>query len=601
MKSDGWREKMFTRVSIVAVLFSCIFLLLALRLWQVQVLHETDHRISVNRQSVRPVRLNPVRGRIYAADDRALVDNRAVYDLVFYVSDMRRPGTRSRTIDYILECEQKVMALIGRSPALTAETVERHIIQQPVLPLMIAQELSESELAKFSEAFPLIPGVEIQPRVRRDHCYAGLASHVLGFTGWKMPDGKDVMEGFPRVYVQREMVGRSGLEQVFDKELAGLPGARLVRVDSIGYAREFMGAEKRPVDGCDLYLTLDIDAQTAAERVLQGHAGALVVLDVSTGAVVAMASSPSFDLTTLTSATLTAYFNDEQNKPMLNRATRGVYVPGSIVKPLVALAALEAGIVYPLDTYECNGKFQIGDHVIRCAARYGHGVLNISRAIVVSCNPFFLNLGVKCGLERLANYFEAAGFGAKTGFELSDLAGLSPSQELARRFWKRKWLAVDTAYASMGQGGIAITPLQAAVYAAALANGGIVFRPFVVRKICTQDGELQAATLPEIRNRIPVSEEHLRLVQNAMHHAVTDRDGGARGLQASGFDLAGKTGTAEVGSGENRHKNAWAIVFGPYDDPKYAVACVIEHGDTGGKTAVPVVADFFRFWLNAGE
>ena len=204
-------------------------------------------------------------------------------------------------------------------------------------------------------------------------------------------------------------------------------------------------------------------------------------------------------------------------------------------------------------------------------------------------------------MDNLANYYEAAGFGSRTGFELPDVAGLSPSQELARRFWKRRWLTVDTAYASIGQGGIAITPLQAAVYAAAIANGGVVFRPFVVRKVCSPDGVVQTATLPEIRNRIPVSNEHLEIVRDAMHHAVTDRDGGARGLQASGFDLAGKTGTAEVGSGENRHKNAWAIVFGPYDDPKYAVACVIEFGESGGKTAVPVVADFFRFWLNAGE
>ena len=257
--------------------------------------------------------------------------------------------------------------------------------------------------------------------------------------------------------------------------------------------------------------------------------------------------------------------------------------------------------------FNFNGKFQIGDHVIRCAARYGHGVLNISRAIVVSCNPFFLNLGVKCGLERLANYFEAAGFGAKTGFELSDLAGLSPSQELARRFWKRKWLAVDTAYASMGQGGIAITPLQAAVFYGAIANGGTLYKPYLIDHICKQDplsGKpvTESSAVPVETGTLAASERSLHVIREAMHQVVHDSRGSGRRGDIPIADLYGKTGTAnvEARSGAAATKNTWfnGFVTHPGTGELLSFAAVIENGESGGGTTAPLVARMFMEWFS---
>ena len=192
-----------------------------------------------------------------------------------------------------------------------------------------------------------------------------------------------------------------------------------------------------------------------------------------------------------------------------------------------------------------------------------------------------------------------AGFGEKTGLEIPEGAGIAPQREVARRLWRRNWLASDTADASIGQGAITITPLQAALYAAALANDGILYQPHLLQRILTPEGKVLQETAPRIRRRISASPETFILVREAMRQAVEEREGGATGLQIPGLPVAAKTGTAEVGNGANRHKNTWVIAFLPADEPKYALACVIERGDSGGKTAVPVAAQFLKSWLLA--
>lgn len=598
-KSRAWHNLMAGRVTFLAVVFLVFLLMLVLRLWQVQIVQETDHIVAVERESLRPERINAVRGRIYASGGEALVDNQSVYDLGFYVSEMRRPGRMRHTINHILAGEKAVMAAIGRESVLTASILERHIRVRSAQPVIVAENLTEEEMAKFAEMFPAVEGARIIPRVYRWYPHPGVASHLLGYTGWNLPDGKDISEDFPRLFVSRELVGRTGLEKAFDNALKGQPGARLHRVDSIGYVREDVGGEQLPENGDDLFLTIDLVAQQAAEKVLDGHVGALVAVDVNTGAILALASSPTYDLATLTGEKIVQMGRDEISRPMVNRATQGVYMPGSIVKPLMALALLENGVVTAEDEYDCIGYFKLGSHRIRCARRWGHGILSLQEAISVSCNPYFIAGGVQCGIDNLAPFFAAAGFGERSGFEIYDAAGIAPAREIAERYAKRSWTISDTAYASIGQGLIEVTPLQAAMYAAALANGGTLYRPYVISEIRTQEGELLQHSLPVVRNRLPVKPENLAIVREAMHMAVTSSDGGARGLAGVDLDLAGKTGTAEVGYGENRHKNTWTIAFGPYADPQYAVACIIERGNTGGSTTVPIVAEFFRLWLTA--
>ncbi|MBQ4480872.1 MAG: penicillin-binding protein 2 [Victivallales bacterium] len=574
------------------------FCLLALRLWQVQVLQGAELKRRAQRQAWRPVLLNSVRGRIFA-DRQTIVDNEAHYDLVFYVSEMRQPGKQEKTIQYILETERRLAQYLGRGSSLGHQQVQRQLTRQPVLPMTVFRDLTPEELSAMAEYLPVVPGVAVQPRVERVHPFPGLLTHVLGYTGRDQPDPSEFNADFPRAYTTPELIGRNGLERAFDQELRGQSGMQLLVVDSIGYARENVGEVTPPTAGNDLYLTIDLKAQQIAEELLQGYQGALVLLEADTGAVLAMASSPSYDLASLAGKELARLSQDETGRPLLNRATRGLYTPGSIMKPLLALCALERRPDLANERYECTGKYMIGNHGIRCARTWGHGVLNLQEAITVSCNPFFIHLGLEVGIDDYAEFLKTAGIGMPAGIEIGDAAGVRPERSTAQKLWKRNWIAVDTAYASLGQGAITITPLQAATFTAAIANGGSLLKPYLVQEIRTPGGSLLMTGQPTVRNRLPVSQENLKLVQQAMRLAVTEKNGSAHGLADACLPLCAKTGTAEVGDGGNRHKNTWVIAFGPADQPKYALACVIEHGQSGGRTAVPIAFDFFQQWLGA--
>lgn len=593
------QEVMRGRALFCTVLILVGFLLLAMRLWQVQVLSGHDLQARARRQSIRPVRINSVRGSILDVSGKTLVDNVDTYDLVFYVSEMRQPGRQIRTIEHILTTERMLAGYLGRPSQLDEETVRRQLRIRPVLPLTVFEDLTAEELAAFAEFLPAQPGVEVEPVPRRKYHYPGILSHVLGYTGRVQPDGNDVLEDLPRLYATPELRGRSGLEKAFDKELSGKPGAELLLVDPIGYARETIGSSQNPEDGNNLHLTIDINAQRIAEEELRGHVGAMVVVNVDSGAVVAMASSPTYNLEGFSNDELVRLMKDEKNRPMFNRATQGTYTPGSIVKPLVALAALQEIPDVAAQEYDCTGRFKIGNASIRCARRYGHGLLGLHRSIVVSCNPFLINLGMKLGIDLLSEYMADVGFGERTGLELTDAAGICPSREVARRLWRRNWIAIDTAYTSIGQGAITVTPLQAAMYAAAIANGGALYRPYLVERVETPSGQILQETAPVIRRRLSATPEEWAVIHQAMIGVVEDEDGGGAGMKKAGIPVAAKTGTAEVGSGENRHKNTWIIAFVPADQPKYALACLVERGVSGGKTAVPIAAEFLRRWLVA--
>ena len=591
-------RNMYRRVWICTLCIVGLFCLLVLRLWQVQVLQGAELRRRAQRQSWRPILLNSVRGRIFA-DGQTIVDNQAHYDLVFYVSEMRQPGKQAKTIQYILETERELAKYLGRECSLEYQQVQRQLTRQPVLPLTVFRDLTPSELSAMAEYLPVVAGVDVQPRVERIHPFPGLLTHVLGYTGRDQPDPQEFIAEYPRAYTTPELIGRNGLERAFDQELRGASGMQLLVVDSIGYARENVGEVTPPTAGNDLYLTIDLKAQRIAEKLLQGYQGAMVLLEVDTGAVLAMASSPSYDLATLTGNELARLSQDEAGRPLLNRATRGLYTPGSIMKPLLALCALERRPDLAHSSYECTGKYMIGNHGIRCARTWGHGWLDIQEAITVSCNPFFIRLGLEVGIDDYSEFLKTAGIGVPTGIEIGDAAGVRPERAVAPKLWKRNWLAVDTAYASLGQGAITITPLQAATFTAAIANGGSLLRPYLIKEIRTPGGSLLMTGQPTVRNRLPVSQESLKLVQQAMREAVVAPNGSAHGLADACLPLCAKTGTAEVGDEENRYKNTWVIAFGPADHPQYALACVIERGQSGGRTAVPIAFDFFQQWLGA--
>ena len=588
------------RLYILAAVLAAPLGLLILRLWFVQVREGAKHVQEITRQSIRPIRLNAVRGRLLAADRSVLVDNDCRYELVFRVAEMRQRGKRRNTVIYILRRTLDFARLLGRLAPISEKTITLHLYVSPAVPLPVYTDLTPTEVAKIMELSPPVPGVSVETRAVRRYLQPAFASQTLGWVGRYRPEKTEEMDQYQAAYTGYEMRGRMGLESRYNTVLAGEGGHRLVRVDPVGYVHEEIGVSRQPVNGRDLLLTLDPKAQVAANHALEGKHGAFVVVDVRSGAVLAMASSPTFALAEQTTETYEA-LKKRADMPMFNRAVDGNYAPGSIVKPLIALAALECGAIKPATTHNCTGRYRKYWLNIGCAKRWGHGKLDLVEAIKLSCNPYFMDAGIETKLENIQPVFAAAGFGRRPAIDLPSAArGLLPSREYALRARgpREPWGLADTAFISIGQGLSVLTPLQVAMYTAALANGGRIYRPFLVRSVLKANGGVWRNTAPVVESRLPVKPENLAVVRQGMHQVVSAEQGSGANARNEVIDLAGKTGSAEVTHRDRpKTKNTWFIAFGPFADPKYACAMVIEDGDSGGRTNAPRVKQFFIDWL----
>ncbi len=619
MLHDRIQMHFHRRLWLMGALFAAAFGFLAWRLWQVQMRHAEKYDDDVSRQCIRRILIPAVRGRIFAADGTVLVDNRAAYDLVFHPGEMRRMAAhgkngRENTLDYILKQADALAGRLKRPAPLTRDQLKRHLDRFPAMGLPVFQDLTPAEIAVLAELSPPLPGMEIVPRTVRTYPRAGTAAHILGFTGRQRPppetDDAEEGEDAPRfAYLPPELVGRQGLELACNDDLCGQPGQKLVQVDIRGYIHSEIGTPVPPQHGCDLVLTLDSRAQAAAEKALRsmlapgGQAGALVALDVNTGAVVAMASWPSYNPASLTAESYGALAEDKKNRPLLNRAVSGSYQPGSIVKPLTALAALLSGAISSGDTVECTGEYAIGRTRIHCWKTGGHGTMDMVHALAQSCNSYFMHAGLKTGLEHLLPVFESAGIGQETGLELGGSAGFLPSRAWSENVAHRPWTPADTAFLSIGQGPITISPLQAAMFTAAIANGGTVFRPYLVQTVRNPDGSLRRQTAPVGDRHLPVMQKELEIVRRGMWEAINGENATAAPARTPAITLAGKTGTAETGrsGASGRIKQTWFIGYGPVESPKYAVAILVEAGVSGSHTASPIARKFFDGWLGNGS
>lgn len=586
------------RCILVGMLALAPLVLLIYQLHSMQVVNGEKIRETTEKQYTRYVISPSVRGQIISADGVVLAGNRDYYDLAFFPSLMRNPRgiflTSSDMLKKVTFLENEIFK--RPSEIKNINLLRRRMSQDMAQPITVFKNITEEEIARCEELSPQIKGIAVVPHIERDYPFPGIATHLLGMTNWqdcKLPQ---------KTYAIKELNGVNGLEKRFNSELAGISGIKVVLKDPNGFIREEKPGEILKEDGCDLILTIDSKAQIAADTVLKGRRGALIAIDVHSGAVIAMASAPTFDLSSMNSEYYAALSSDEKGRPLLHRALSGTYMPGSIVKPLVALAALESGSATKDTVFNCQGYYFLGNRKIACAKRWGHGELDMATAIAVSCNPYFIHTGITSKMENLSNMYRAVGFGRTTNFDIPEAmpperVGTIPSEDTARRLWRRKWIVSDTAYVSIGQGALVITPLQAAAYVAGLANGGDIYRPFVVRQIRHQSGIIMKKTVPTVQYRIPATRENLDFIRGAMTDAVTMRGASANALQNAGIPLAAKTGTAEVGSAEKRTKNTWIICYGPLPNPEFAIACVIEDGESGGKTTAPIVVDFIRKWL----
>ena len=591
------------RVSVWFIVgLGCLFLfgffVLGVSLYRLQAEKAGEFAEEETTQTTRRISVPALRGRILDRSGRVLADCRPSRCVVCNLEELQQRGGRSNTVNAIDAAVDALAAAIGTPRVLTREQIARHVARASALPLTVWRDLDETTFARFAERADAFPGFDMAVRAERRYPYGTLAAHVIGYTGRGRP-GEDAAlpTGTHGVHFfeELEMKGRKGVEGYYNRYLAGFPGERFLRVDARGFRpRKSAGQELAdaaaddivPADGLDLELTLDIDVQEELERQLEGVTGAGVVLDPRDGAVLAMASSPTFnpnDCIPHLSASVYASLTNAPAKRGQNRAISEAYAPGSTFKPVTALAALATGWL-PDDEYDCIGVYQLGPWKLRCWDYYGHGPINLRQALEQSCNTFFCNIGSAIGTNALIEAARAFGLGACTGIDLGEeTPGVVPDEAWKKFHYNEPWYPGDTCQMSIGQGMLLVTPLQMAVVAATLANGGTRVRPYLHKKDSNPDEKKRPAGPV-----LPFSRESIDLVREGMRDVVI---GGTGRKIATGLPVtcAGKTGTAEIGRGETRRKNTWVIAFAPYENPTAAIAMVVERGESGGKTVAPRV------------
>lgn len=564
---------------IMAGLFALGLIVLGVRLYDVQVSGVAGYNYANQRQSLRRVQTAGARGRILDRHGVLLADNRVSWSIVCHAAFFQR-RSREDTVTSIRQALENVSKTIGLPVRVGTDAIRRHLNQSSALPLVAWYDVDWNALARFSEHGRMLPGFDCLESFARVYPQKRLASHVLGYVGRERVEAVAGDEKFS--FHDLEMRGRSGLEVYYDSYLRGVPGEDQLLVDARGFTIR-RWTVTAPQKGPDLTVSIDERIQREAERALLGERGACVVMDAQTGGILAMASSPDYDpnaFVPVLTHDLYARHADDPAKPLLNRACGGAYAPGSTFKPVTALAALSSGI--PANqTYECIGAFELGGLHLRCTSRWGHGPLDLCHALMKSCNPYFCMLGQEIGTNRLLWAASALGLGSKTGLDFGlDMAGVLPDGQWKMKMYHEPWFPGDLPQMAIGQGMLLVSPLQMACVAGAIGTGFLVTPHF-------------KTDLSYERRRLPFPDEALGTVRRGMRMVIVG-DGNAHGTGRRGGEnvavpIAGKTGTAEIGRGERRRKNAWFIAYAPYETPTVSVAMVIENGEGGGVTAAPRV------------
>jgi len=580
--------------------------LLAVRLWNLQMKQSEEHVARLAKQSLRSVRVAGMRGTLTDRNGVVLAGNRPSYCLSLYPEDLRKPGSRQRTVDAVGETLDRLAETMDRPRTVDAQAVRTHLNRRTPLPLVAWRDLDAAAVARFEEHADEFPGVALTVEPIREYPQGSMAAHLLGYVG-RADDtalARDGAEDGPPEnfhYYLPEMAGRSGVEKSLDEDLRAADGGRLeLQVDVAGFRYKTVDELCREAGrGSDVTLSIDSRVQRAAERALEGRRGAAVVVDPRNGDVLALASAPTFNPNDFIPSITTARWKALQgpDRPLLNRAAAGEYAPGSTFKPITLLAALKSGKVREDTRYTCSGAFQLGSSRLRCWQSWGHGSIDLPLAVRYSCNVYLCHAALACGAEPIQAMARDFGLGRRTGIELDyERPGLVPDAAWKRLARRDGWRDGDTCNLSIGQGALLVTPLQLAMYTAALANRGTLWRPRLVLE--KRDGATGAVTRnPPRKADAPdprLAAAHLDAVRRGMRDVVNAPDGSGRRARVDGFELAAKTGTAEYGAKGSGRKMTWMIVFGPYEAPRYAAAFLIEDGDSGGSTVSPRVRRFFE-------
>jgi penicillin-binding protein 2 len=588
-RPDGAPE-LRARTRLLYIILVVVFLGLVGRLLDLQVIQGDRYTFLSENNRIRLKRIAGTRGMILDRQGRLLVDSRPSFDLLFIPEDASDPESTIRLLaHYVRRDEKELLAILEENqkrPAFEEVVLGKDVDWETV----VAVETHQLHL----------PGVTLRVRPRRNYQDGPMAAHVLGYLGEIGPKQLKLLKDHG--YVTGDEIGQYGLERRWEEVLRGQSGGQQVEVDALGRRMRVLH-EVTDVPGYTVHLTLDRELQETAFQALQGKEGSIVALDVATGAILAMASTPAFDPNVFArgiKAEEWRALTKDRLRPLNNRATQGQYPPGSTFKIIMAIAGLEEGVLQPEARISDPGFFNFGNRAFRDWKKGGHGSVDLHKALVESCDVYFYQLGPRLGVDRIAKWSRAFGLGEKTGVALDDeRGGLVPDTEWKRKRYRQPWYPGETISIAIGQGYLTATPLQLANMMAAVANGGTLYLPHIVSKVESVDGVTIREYGPEVIRTIAMKSSTLERVHQALADVVASGSGTGGTARSKMVAIAGKTGTAQVIEMKGAYlkseqltyfhrDHAWFVSYAPIQNPRIAVAVLVEHGGHGSSAAAPL-------------
>lgn len=611
---DHWREKQLfnSRVLICALLALGLIGIVVVRLANLQLVNGDYYAAQSQGNRIRVQPLPPTRGLIYDRNQRILAENTPSYQLEL------TPEQVPDLDDSLQRLQASGLLEAGSTARIKALINSRRRFDS----IPIRRKMTDDEVARFAVLRPYFPGVEIRARLARTYPYGAVASHALGYVGGISAGDQQKLD--PAAYAGTSYIGKVATERAYENELHGTVGHEDVLVNVHGRVMQVLDTQLS-VPGRDLLLSLDIDAQMAAEQALGNKRGAVAAIDPRNGEVLVLASTPNFDPNRFIAGLSREEFRELQNdvdQPLFNRALRGKYPPGSTIKPIIALAGLEQNAIRANQPKFCRGYFSLpgSSHRYRDWKPEGHGMVDMNDAIAQSCDTYFYDLANEIGIDIMARTLESFGLGDSTGLDIGpESDGLVPT-----RSWKRRnfadpedqiWYPGETVIAGIGQGFMLTTPLQLAHATATIAMRGTRYRPSLVRGMRDPVSGAMAVRQPRKLQPVQVARpERWDQIIASMEAVIYDPKGTARALGLnSPWRLAGKSGTAQVVSvaqdeqyneeelAERMRDHALFVAFAPVEDPRIAVAVIVENGGSGSGVAGPVARTVIDTYLASAE
>jgi penicillin-binding protein 2 len=602
---DYLREsRLFTQRAVTAAIgVFLLLLLLILRLLDLQMInHQHFTTLSQdNRVKVQP--LPPTRGLIYDRSGVILAQNLPTHSLEI-------TPERAKDLDHTLQ-ELSGIIDIQESDRKRFERLRRQRRRFDSIPIRV--RLNEEEVARFSVNRHDFPGVEIKAKLLRDYPLGEMTAHILGYVGRINQQELQVIDNSN--YSGTSHIGKNGVEKTYEKQLHGQVGLQQVEVNALGRVIRVL-QQQQPIPGQDLYLSLDAGLQLVTTAAFGEKNGAAVAIDPQTGQILALVSKPGFDPNLFVEGIAPSVYQalqTSEDKPLFNRALRGQYPPGSTIKPFIGLAGLETGTIGVDQRKFCPGFYQLPghSHKYRDWKKGGHGLMDLHSAITQSCDVYFYDLAHQLGIDRLHDYLSLFSFGTRTGVDITgERGGLLPSRAWKKSARKAPWYPGETLITGIGQGYLLTTPLQLASATATLATRGKRITPRVVASTSDHDNGQPTPLEPPPTTNLPItSSGHWDDVIEAMTQVIEGRRGTAKRIRSDLYRIAGKTGTAQVFTVKQDEKyeedkvskknrdHALFIAFAPLEEPKIAVAVIVENGGHGGSVAAPIARRMMDFYL----